>query len=452
MAITRRIFMRGGAMALVGTAVIPTFLERSVLAQAATAKASGKKLVVLFQRGAADGLNLVVPYREQAYYAMRPTIAIQRNEVLDLDGFFGLHPAMQPLMPLYKSGHLAIIQAAGSPDPSRSHFDAQDFMESGTPGVKSTQDGWLNRALRSEDLRHRKPETAFRAIALGPVVPRTLAGAIPAVAIGNVQDFSVGGLPAAAKPTTVPANMVMVNGQPVQVQPGMPSQSAQAQQSSQQSLVSQSFEAMYAGSVDAVLHGTGNETFEAVKMLQSTDPAHYVPAHGADYPKGQFGSSMKQIAQLMKANLGVEAAFADIGGWDTHQNQGAATGQLAGRLTEFSQGIAAFWQDMGDSAEDVVLVTMSEFGRTAHQNGTGGTDHGHANVMFVLGGPVKGGKVYGRWPGLTPEQLNEGRDLVVTTDFRQVLGEAAFKTLGVRNLDVVFPGAGLHKQQFLGLI
>jgi uncharacterized protein (DUF1501 family) len=429
MAITRRIFMRGGAMALVGTAVVPAFLERSVLAQATSAQARGKKLVVLFQRGAADGLNLVVPYREPAYYAMRPTIAIQPNQVLDLDGFFGLHPSLQPLMPLYKSGHLAIIPAAGSPDPSRSHFEAQDFMESGTPGIKSTPDGWLNRALQAEDKLHRKPETAFRAIALGPVVPRTLAGSVPAIAIGNVQDFAVGGRQAIMKPANA------VTAQPPQ-----------------ESLVSQSFEAMYDGSSDAVLHGTGQETFEAVKMLRATDPAHYTPANGVVYPKGPFGDSMKQIAQLMKANLGVEAAFADIGGWDTHQNQGAAKGQLADRLSEFSQGIAAFWQDMGDNAEDVVLVTMSEFGRTAHQNGTGGTDHGHANVMFVLGGPVKGGRVYGRWPGLAPEQLNEGRDLVVTTDFRQVLGEAAFKTLGARNLDVVFPGAKLQKHQFLGLI
>jgi uncharacterized protein (DUF1501 family) len=430
--------MRGGAMALVGTAVVPAFLERSVLAQATSAQASGKKLVVLFQRGAADGLNLVVPYREPAYYAMRPTIAIQPNQVLDLNGFFGLHPSMQPLMPLYKSGHLAIIQAAGSPDPSRSHFDAQDFMESGTPGVKSTQDGWLNRALQAEDAVRHKPETAFRAIALGPIVPRTLAGKIPAVAIGNVQDFAVGGRQAMQKPASLPVEMPNGKAAP-------------------DSLVSQSFEAMYNGAsydgrTDSVLHGTGQETFEAVKMLKSTDPAHYTPANGASYPKGAFGDSMKQVAQLMKANLGVEAAFADIGGWDTHQNQGSMKGQLSDRLAEFTQGIAAFWQDMGDGAENLVLVTMSEFGRTAHQNGTGGTDHGHANVMFVLGGPVKGGRVYGRWPGLAPEQLNEGRDLVVTTDFRQVLGEAAYKTLGAENLDAVFPGAHLHQQQFLNLI
>ncbi len=438
--------MRGGAMALVGTAVVPAFLERSVLAQATSAQASGKKLVVLFQRGAADGLNLVVPYREAAYYAMRPTIAIPQSQVLDLNGSFGLHPALQPLLPLYRSGHMAVIHAVGSPDPSRSHFDAQDFMESGTPGVKTTQDGWLNRALQTEDRSRQRSETAFRAIALGAQVPRTLAGSVPAIAIGDVQDFAVGGRQA-NRP-----RMVVTNA-PVQA-------GAIRANAVQPDAVSQSFEAMYAGSltprrddaVDAVLHGTGAETFEAVKMLKATDPAHYVPANGAVYPKSPFGNDMRQIAQLMKANLGVEAAFADIGGWDTHQNQGGVQGQLAGRLSDFSQGIAAFWQDLGNGAENVVLVTMSEFGRTAHQNGTGGTDHGHANVMFVLGGSVKGGRVYGRWPGLAPEQLNEGRDLVVTTDFRQVLGEAAFKTLGSRNMEMVFPGAGLRPQQFLGLI
>lgn len=447
MSISRRIFMRGGAMALVGTAVVPAFLERSVLAQATSAQASGKKLVVLFQRGAADGLNLVVPYRESAYYAMRPTIAIPQNQVLDLNGTFGLHPALQPLLPLYRSGHLAVIHAAGSPDPSRSHFDAQDFMESGTPGVKTTQDGWLNRALQAEDRSRQANETAFRAIALGAQVPRTLAGSVPAIAIGDVQDFAVGGRQA-NRPKVVATNEPAQAGGIHAI-------------ANQPEAVSQSFEAMYAGSaqiakrddaVDAVLHGTGAETFEAVKMLKATDPAHYVPANGAVYPKSAFGNDMRQIAQLMKANLGVEAAFADIGGWDTHQNQGGVQGQLAGRLTDFSQGIAAFWQDLGAGAENLVLVTMSEFGRTAHQNGTGGTDHGHANVMFVLGGPVKGGRVYGRWPGLSPEQLNEGRDLVVTTDFRQVLGEAAFKTLGSRDLDLVFPGARLRQQQFLGLI
>jgi uncharacterized protein (DUF1501 family) len=323
---------------------------------------------------------------------------------------------MAAFKPLYDRGHLAIIHAAGSPDPSRSHFDAQDYMESGTPGVKVTEDGWLNRALAAEVLRD-KP-SAFRAVALGTQVPRTLQGKVPAIALNNLADFSVGGKGPAASP------------------------------------ISSAFQAMYDESTDSVLQGTGQETFEAVKMLKAADPAKYQPAAGVVYPNTPFGNSLKQIAQLMKANLGVEAAFSDIGGWDTHQNQGAATGQLANRLTEFSTAIAAFWRDMGTDAENVTLVTMSEFGRTARQNGTGGTDHGHANVMFVLGGQVKGGKVYGKWPGIENEQLNEGRDLTVTTDFRNVLGEAAYKTLGARGLDMetVFPGARVGPRTFLNFI
>lgn len=412
--VTRRAFMKGGALALFGTATIPSFLTRSVMAEVTTAAAQGKKLVIIFQRGAVDGLNVVVPYQERNYYSMRPTIAIKPGEVLDLNGFFGLHPQMAALKPLYDQGHLAIVHAAGSPDPTRSHFDAQDYMESGTPGVKSTEDGWLNRALVDAPAPH--PATAFRALALGAQVPRTLQGRLPAIAINNVQDFSVGG------------------------------------RGPQPSAVANAFQAMYDDSSDAVLHGTGEETFEAVKMLKSANPAQYQPAPGVNYPNAPFGNSLKQIAQLMKANLGVEAAFADIGGWDTHQNQGSVDGQLANRLREFSESIAAFWRDMGDDAENITLITMSEFGRTARQNGTGGTDHGHANVMFALGGRVKGGRVYGRWPGLGNDQLNEGRDLKVTTDFRAVLGEAAFRTLGARDLQTVFPGAGLTNSAFLNFI
>jgi uncharacterized protein (DUF1501 family) len=403
--------MKGGALALVGTSTIPSFLTRSVMAEMTTAAANKKKLVVLFQRGAADGLNIVVPYKEKNYYSMRPSIAIQQKDVLDLDGFFGLHPAMAAFKPLYDQGHLAIVHAAGSPDTTRSHFDAQDYMESGTPGVKATVDGWLNRALQSETLPGKA--SAFRAVALGTQVPRTLQGRLSAVAVNNIADFSVAG----KGPQTSP--------------------------------ISNAFQAMYDESTDAVLHGTGQETFEAVKMLKAADPARYQPAAGVEYPKTPFGNSLKQVAQLLKANLGVEAAFSDIGGWDTHQNQGNVNGQLANRLKEFSETIAAFWKDMGADAENVTLVTMSEFGRTARQNGTGGTDHGHANVMFVLGGQVKGGKVYGRWPGLANEQLNEGRDLTVTTDFRRVLGEAAYRTLGARNLEVVFPGSKVLPDEFL---
>ncbi len=416
MAVTRRAFMKDGAMAVVGAAAVPSFLTRSVLGQVTTAQAKGKTLVVIFARGAADGLNIVVPHAESSYYQMRPTIAIPQNQVIDLNGFFGLHPAIASFKPLFDRGHLAIVHAAGSPDITRSHFDAQDFMESGTPGVKATPDGWLNRALQAEDSRHHIAGSPFQAVALGTQVPRTLQGKVPAVAVNRLQDFTIAGRgPEAAS-------------------------------------ISQTFQAMYDQSTDSALHGTAQETFAAVKMLQAADPARYQPAPGANYPNTAFGNDMKQIAQLIKAKLGVEAAFTDIGGWDTHQNQGSVDGQLANVLRDFSQSISAFWSDMGDGAENVVLVTMSEFGRTARQNGTGGTDHGHANVMFVLGGPVKGGKVYGQWPGLAQEQLYQARDLSITTDFRQVLGEAAYRTLGAENLELIFPGSRLRPAQFLNLI
>ena len=389
MAITRRVFLKGGALAVVGTSVIPSFLTRAVYAaEAATAGASKKRLVVLFQRGAADGLNIVVPHGESAYYSMRPSIAIPRpkgNEgCIELDGFFGLHPSMTAFKPLWDAKHLAIVHAAGSPDTTRSHFDAQDYMESGTPGVKSTEDGWLNRAIGG--------------------IKEPGASPFRAVAMGNIREFAVGGRgPGAAA-------------------------------------ASNSFEAMYEQSVDTVLHGTGNETFEAVKMLKSADPEKYTPAPGADYPRGRFGDSLRQVAQLVKANLGVEVAFADIGGWDHHVNEGSVQGQIANITRDFSQSIAAFWTDLGNLAEDTVVVTMSEFGRTARENGNRGTDHGHANVMFVLGGPVQGGKMYGRWPGLQQEHLYEGRDLAITTDFRQVLSEAVYGHLGNKDMTKVFPG------------
>ncbi len=401
MSITRRVFLRNSALAVVGTTAVPSFLTRAAFG-AAESTMRTKRLVVLFQRGAADGLNIVVPHGESQYYSMRPSINIPRNSVVDLDGFFGLHPSLASFQPLWQQGRLAIVHAAGSPDSTRSHFDAQDFMETGTPGVKATEDGWLNRSL------HNLPASAqvspFRAIALGPSLPRILSGSDAAVAMNNINDFTVGG----RSPKPSPA--------------------------------ARAFEAMYDHSSDSVLHTTGEETFDAVKMLKSADPGKYTPAAGADYPKGRFGDSLRQLAQLVKANLGVQVAFADIGGWDHHVNEGATEGQLANVLRDFSQSISAFWTDLGDLGEDTVIVTMSEFGRTARENGNRGTDHGHANVMFVLGGPVKGGKVYGHWPGLDQSQLYEGRDLALTTDFRQVIGEAVVRHMGNNNLAKVFPG------------
>src|SRR5438105_9475391 len=413
MSITRRIFLRNGALAVVGTAALPSFFTRA--ADGALSLGRGnQRLVVIFQRGAADGLNIVVPHGEPAYYSMRPSINIPRNAVLDLDGFFGLHPAMASLRPLWNQRHLAIVHAAGSPDPTRSHFDAQDFMESGTPGVKVTEDGWLNRTVENVPVENASP---FRAVAMGANLPRMLRGSAPAIALPDVKQFKV-----------------------------------VAQNSSMNHVAEGGFEAMYAQTVDHALRGTGTETFEAIDMLRKADPAKYQPEHGADYGKSRLGQSLQQIGQLVKADIGTEVLFVDTGGWDNHVNEGGAQGQLANLLRDLGQSLAAFAQDMGDRMDDIVVVTMSEFGRTAHENGNRGTDHGHANCMFVLGGPVKGGKVYGKWPGLGPEQLNEGRDLALTTDFRSVLGEIISRHLGTKELNAVFPGFDNDPRKFLNLL
>jgi uncharacterized protein (DUF1501 family) len=345
---------------------------------------------------------MVIPFGEPRYYELRPSIAIPKpdgtaNSAVDLDGFFGLHPALAPLKPLFDARHLAIVDAVGSPDPTRSHFDAQDYMESGTPGLRGA-DGWLNRALPPVT----GPAAPLRAVSLGDNLARSLRGHNDAVAVRSLNDFQVHDTRGAA-----------------------------------------SFESMYENSLDTTLHGTGKETFNAVKIMQSIQKQPYVPANGANYGNGGFGKNLQQIAQLIKANVGVEVAFADIGGWDTHVNEvgGQPTnGQLANNLAQFGQGLAAFYQDLGDRMEDVTLVTMSEFGRTVKENGDRGTDHGHANVMFVLGGDVRGGKIYGDWPGLQEEQLYDGRDLALTTDFRDVLSELVAKHIGNSNLKSVFPG------------
>ena len=414
MQITRRVFLKSGGVAMLGMSTLPRFLQRAV---AATPSHNKRILVVLFQRGAMDGLNVVVPFAERNYYQMRPTIAIPEprrggsDAAIDLDGFFGLHPSLLPLEPLFHKNQLAIIQAVGSPDPTRSHFNAQDFMESGTPGLKSTDDGWLNRGLQG--LPPEEKNSPFRAVAFGPYLPRTLQGSAPAVAMPDLRQFRM-------------------NGPQTTVQGG--------------------FEAMYAQTVDRALHGVGQETFEAIDMLKKVNPDQYQPANGAEYPRSRFGQSLAEIAQLIKADLGLEVAFLDSGGWDHHVNEGGVQGQLSNLLRDLGQGVAAFHQDMGDQTENVVFVSMSEFGRTAHENGNRGTDHGHANCMFLMGGAVKGGKVYTRWPGMSESQLYQGRDLAVTTDFRSVLGEIIAKHLGNRDLAKVFPGFDNSSSKFLNLL
>lgn len=419
----RRFFIRSGGVALASfglTNMAPSFLQRAVLAQARERITGGRRktLIAIFQRGAVDGLNMVVPFGESAYYSLRPSISIAKpapgnaETAVNLDGFFGLHPGLASFKPLWDSKRLAIIHATGSPDNTRSHFDAQDYMESATPGVKSTADGWLNRFLQSKS---DPAGRVFRAVSMTQTMPRVLQGKAPTLAISNLADFNI--------------------------RAGRSSASVQG-----------GFEQIYDQTVNDALGGTGKETFEAVNYLKRVNPAQYQPENGAQYPRTPFGTRLLQIAQLIKAGVGLEVAFADIGGWDTHVNQGNARGQLANLLQQFGNGITALYTDLGSRMDDVVILTMSEFGRTARENGNRGTDHGHANGMFVLGNAVRGGKVYGKWPGLNNEQLNEGRDLALTTDFRDVFGEIAKRHLNTSNLQAVFPGYAASESKFKGFL
>jgi uncharacterized protein (DUF1501 family) len=398
---SRRIFLKNSALAMFGVGAVPVWLSRAVYAKEAPGERK-KILIAIFQRGAVDGLNVVVPHGEPAYYALRPSIALPRPDgtdasAIDLDGRFGLNPALRSLKPLWDSKQLAIVEAVGSPDPTRSHFDAQDYMESGTPGRRATCDGWLNRAMQPEP----RP-SPLRAVSLSSDLPLTMRGKNEALAIANLGDFRVRDAGIAA-----------------------------------------TFASMYGASTDQVLNGTARETFDAVKLVQSIQKSPYTPANRAKYPAGRLGQSLEQIARLIKADVGLEVAFTDVGGWDTHVNEVAAQphqGQLANLLRDFGGSLASFSLDMGDRMADITVVTMSEFGRTVKENGDRGTDHGHANVMFVLGGRVLGGKVYGEWPGLEREQLYEGRDLNVTTDFRSVLSELVLKQMANHTVATVFPG------------
>ena len=408
--INRRIFMKDGALAVMGLSMVPGFVYRTALA--AQPRLRKKTLVTVFQRGGVDGLNMVIPFGEKHYYDYRPTIAVpapssERPAAIDLDGFFGLHPSLRPLHSLYERGELAIIHAAGSPHETRSHFAAQEYMESAAPGAKDVGDGWLNRYMHE----NQHPEaTSFRGVALGEVLPKALEGPAPALALGDLTGTG------------------KVKGA--------------------RSL----FESLYDRETNALLSGTSREMFNAIDQLAELNPQGYEPANGAQYPNGEFGQAMRQLAQLIKADLGVEIAFVDIGGWDTHFNQGSVEGKLPQQLQIFANTLAAFYTDLGDRMGDVAVLTMSEFGRTARENGSAGTDHGKANVMFLMGGGVKGGAVYADWPGLAPEQLNEDRDLAMTTDFRDVFSEVLVGHLDPANPQAVFPDFEIDKARFKGLM
>jgi len=418
----RRFFLKQSGIGLASfgfMAAAPEFLHEFASAQTKNGYGRKKVLVTIFQRGAVDGLNMIVPHGDPEYYNIRRTIAVpkpnQVNGAIDIDGYFGFNPAMKPLEALWKSKQLAVIDAVGSPDNTRSHFDAQDYMESGTPGIKSTRDGWLNRVLQSTAT---KDESPFRAVSMTQSMPRALYGKAPSVAMTNLSDFSI-------KAGLYTADL------------------------------KGGFEGVYQQNAKDSLGEMGKETFEAVNFLKTANPGQYRPENGAEYPNTDFGRSLQQIAQLIKAGVGLEVAFTDTGNdirWDTHTNEGGAQGQLANFLRTFSQAIAAFAIDLGKRMDDVVLMTMSEFGRTARENGGRGTDHGHGNAMIVVGNSVKGGKVYGDWKGLKNDQLNEGRDLAVTTDFRDVFAEAAQKHLGSKDLNKLFPSYSAEQGKFRGFL
>jgi len=406
---SRRYFLKSTGLAMASFAAAPSFLVRTAMAQGVAPAISGKDrpiLIAVFQRGAADGISMVVPFGDRNYKTSRPQIAVPdpRNSAsdtaIDLDGFFGLHPSLSPLKSVYDDGHLAIVHAVGSPDNTRSHFDAQDYMEAGAPGNKGVPDGWLNRYLQGSP---RSDATAFRAVAMDPNMPRSLMGSAPALAMARIQEFDVRG--------------------------GSGNRRGGGELAS-------AFEAMW-----------HNSTFDAIKMLRNANPQRFQPENGARYPNGQFGQGLLQMAQLIKSDVGLEVGFLDIGGWDTHANQAP---QLTQRLREFGEGLAAFHQDMGDRMRNIVVLTMTEFGRAIKQNGSGGTDHGHASALFVLGGPVKGRKVYGKWPGLAREQLFEGRDLALTTDFRDVFAEVLSKHMQSTDPAKVFPN--YQPGQSLGIL
>jgi len=411
----RRAFFKAGGLSLLyfgaGSVLGPPFLARAAMAAPGPSGSRRRKvLVAIFQRGAMDGLAAVPPLTEEALLRrLRPRLAMAggraagEDRALDLGCGFGLHPALAPLEALWKESRLAIVHQVGSPDPTRSHFDAQDYMETGTPGRKGTASGWLNRVCG--ELGHEA--TPFRAVAMTSALPRSFYGDEPAVAVARLEDFALR-LPGAER-------------------------AARA--------AGAGFEALYERTSQELLRETGADTFDAVEMLSELELRSYRPAAGVEYPRGPLGTALTQIAQLVKADVGLEVAFAETGGWDTHVQQGALTGGFSRRADDLARSIAAFWRDLGPHQDQVLLTTMTEFGRTVRENGSGGTDHGHGSCLFVLGDQVDGGKVHGSFAGLDPDLLYEGRDLPVTTDFRSVFTGLAAGHLGVSAApETVFPG------------
>lgn len=408
--LTRKSFLRHSGLALfsIGVGGVPGFLARAAGLEKPSLLYKKKKILVfIFQRGAMDGLMAVAPFTDPFFKAARPTLfmdAVKGGKdapLIDLDGRFGLHPSMSVFEPLFREKRLAIVHGMGSPNTSRSHFDAQDYMESGTPFSKGTASGWLNRAVGQ--LGH--DASPFRAVSLTSAMPRSFYGEEEVMVMKSLKDFALGG-------KNIPALNV----------------------------AARSFEELYDHTTSSLLSKTGKESLEAVKLLNESAGKNYIPANGVQYPNSPLGNSLKQIAQLIKMEVGLEVAFAESGGWDTHFNQGRSTGTFARNVADLSDSIHAFWTDLGQLQDEVTLMTTTEFGRTVKQNGSNGTDHGRASCCFVLGNDVQGGRVYGDVQPLSTENLADGRDLAVTTDFRSVFAEVATRHLNIQHREALFPG------------
>lgn len=409
--ISRRAFLKSGGLALFATGIggVPTFLAQAAGSRKiASPYKKTKVLVTIFQRGAMDGLMAVCPFTDEALKKGRPDLFISAAQsadkpLIDLDGRFGLHPSMQAFEGLFREKRLAIVHGVGSPNTTRSHFDAQDYMETGTPFNKGTATGWLNRAV---GLTGHEAITPFQAVSITSALPKSLYGDHEALAISDLKDFAI-----QMRASRVDANAA-----------------------------AQSFEELYDQTASTLLNKTGKESFEALKIIKNADVGNYKPSDGAVYPKSKLGTALRQIAQLIKMDVGLEVAFTEMGGWDTHYNQGGAQGTFARNVNDLSESILAFWTDLGAYQDEVTLMTMTEFGRTVHQNGSRGTDHGRASCMFILGNDVKGGLVHGGVPVLAKENLADGRDLPVTTDFRSVFSEVAGAHLNIQKGSALFPG------------
>ncbi|MCE7985270.1 MAG: DUF1501 domain-containing protein [Caldilinea sp. CFX5] len=404
--LSRRTFLRSLAAAPVAT-LLPAWMPRLAFAPAQSAP-RGDTLVVLFLRGAADALNMVVPHGEDAYYAHRPTLGIARPDdgrtarelrTVDLDGFFGFHPMLAPLLPAWQEKALAIVHACGAPDESRSHFRAMALMERGVTSENGPASGWLGRHLATHNTGNRSP---LRAIGLGERLPMSIRGPVPASALRSIADFHLGG----------------------------DEQALLAMQAALNALYTH----------DAALGATGVDTISVMNILAKLNPDAYRSAGALPYPESELGMALKQVAMLIKAEVGLEVAAIDHGGWDTHFVQGGSQGQMATLLADLGQGLAAFHADLFDHAGRLAVIVMSEFGRRLQENGSLGTDHGHGGLLLALGGNVVGGQIHGRWPGLAEDALVGPGDLAVTTDYRDVLGELCSKRLNNSALTEIFPG------------